>query len=440
MGTGVTTIALALLAWKLGGAGAGRILGTVLALKMVVYVVLSPLITAKADKLPRRSWLIAMDLVRAGMVALLPFVTEVRDVYLILLVVYACSAGFTPVFQAAIPDVVPDEDSYNRALSLSRIAYNLEALLSPVLAAALLKVLSFNNLFVLDALTFAASALLVLSCRLPRAERGDRPDNWWYNARFGVTAYLRTPRLRAILLMYTAVASASAMVIVNTVLYVRDALGGDESQTAVAYGAAGLGSMLVAFLLPAWLRRAHARTVLLSGCALLAAGLWLCLLRPPWPLFLALWFCIGVGLSIVQTPVGAVVRRSCNDSDTSAYFAAQFSLSHLCWLGAYLLAGWVGAQAGFATAATVLAAVATVGAVCAWRVYPNPDADILEHTHTAIIHDHPHSADEHHQPHLGHSHAHDTDAAHDHKHEHKAITHSHRFVIDHHHQRWPNTG
>ena len=50
----------------------------------------------------------------------MPFVTEVWQVYVLIVLVNACSAGFTPTFQATIPDVLDDEPSYTRALSLSR--------------------------------------------------------------------------------------------------------------------------------------------------------------------------------------------------------------------------------------------------------------------------------------------------------------------------------
>ena len=54
----------------------------------------------------------------------------------IALLVFLPAAAFTPTFQATIPDVLPDEKDYTRALSLSRLAYDLESLVSPMLAAA----------------------------------------------------------------------------------------------------------------------------------------------------------------------------------------------------------------------------------------------------------------------------------------------------------------
>lgn len=430
-GTGVTTIALALLAWKLGGAKAGQILGTALALKMAVYVFLSPVMAAKAQRLPRRRWLVTLDLLRGGLVLLLPLVTEVWQIYVIVVLVHLCSAGFTPVYQATIPDLVTNHDAYNKALSYTRVAYNLEHILSPLAAAALLHVMTFDTLFLLDAGTFVVSAGLVATVALPRPQEKDRADSVFRDALWGIQAYVRTPRLRAVFAMYLTVACASSMVIVNTVVYVGEYLAGSESETALAYGAAGCGAIVAALLLPAWLRRSTPRMVFLCGAVLLVLALVATASTPGWRGFLVLWCLIGGGLSICQTPVGAVIRDSCNPGDSPAYFAASFSLSHLCWLGGYLIAGFTGAYLGFAASALFLAGLAVVGLVLLWRIYPNPDPLELEHTHEALTHDHAHAHDEHHR-HAGH------EGAHSHAHTHEPVTHSHRYVIDLHHPRWPN--
>jgi MFS family permease len=68
-GTGLSTVALALLAYDLSGARAGAVLGTALALNMVAYVTLAPAFGALAQRLPRRSLLVGLDLVRAALVA-----------------------------------------------------------------------------------------------------------------------------------------------------------------------------------------------------------------------------------------------------------------------------------------------------------------------------------------------------------------------------------
>ena len=171
VGTGLSTVALGLLAYDLAGADAGAVLGTALAIKMVAYIGIAPLAGAYADKFPRKRLLVGMDIIRAGVALLLPFVDAVWQIYLLIFVLQSASAVFTPTFQATIPDILPDEEEYTKALSLSRMAYDLESLVSPVLAAALLVTISFHWLFAGTAIGFVVSAMLVvrherLPCRV----------------------------------------------------------------------------------------------------------------------------------------------------------------------------------------------------------------------------------------------------------------------------------
>ncbi len=433
-GTGLATVALALLAYDLAGGGAGVVLGTALALKMAAYVGIAPLIGGLAHRLPRRALLIGLDIARAAAVACLPFVTEIWQVYLLIFVVNAFSAGFTPTFQATIPDVLPDEARYTRALSLSRLAYDLEALLSPTVAAAALVVLSYDALFAANALAFLASALLVLSVRLPAPAAHERAPGAWHNIGFGVRAYLATPRLRGLLALSLAVAAAGAMVIVNTVVYVRDRLGGTDSDTALAFAAAGAGSMAVALMLPRLLDRLPDRPVMLSGGLVLTAGLLAGLAGPGLFALLAVWFVLGAGASLVQTPAGRLLRRSARAGDRPAVYAAQFALSHACWLIAYPLAGWLGAAFDFMTACSVLGVITLAATAAALALWPAHEPAELAHEHAAIGHEHLHVHDAHHQ--------HDHEGwegpePHRHPHRHARLRHSHAYVIDLHHPVWP---
>ena len=168
VGTGLTTVALTLLAYDLAEEKAGVVLGTALAFKMVAYVVFAPIIGGMAHRFPRKPLLICLDLVRAGIVLLMPFVTAVWQIYLLIFLLNLFSAGFKPVFAATIPEILPDEAQYTKALSYSRLAYDLENLLSPTLAGIALLFFSYTGLFVANSAAFLVSALLILLCALPR--------------------------------------------------------------------------------------------------------------------------------------------------------------------------------------------------------------------------------------------------------------------------------
>ena len=433
-GTGLSTVALALLAYDLAAGDAGVVLGTALALKMIAYVGVAPIVGALAHRVSRRRLMVALDVARAALVGCLAFVDALWQIYVLIFLLNACAAGFTPTFQATIPDILPDEQQYTRALSLSRLAYDLENLLSPTLAAAALAVITFEGLFAANALTFLMSAALVLSVTLPGPRPSERAGGVWRGITLGARAYLKTPRLRGLLALSLAVALAGAMVIVNTVVYVRDRLGGSESDTALAFAASGAGSMVIALALPRILDRHSDRPFMLAGGCLLVLGLAVGIAGPGFVGLLIVWFGLGAGASLIQTPAGRLLRRSAHEQDRPAIYAAQFSLSHACWLVAYLLAGYLGATLGLDATFAVLAVSTLVATLAAVVLWPARDPLELEHRHDAVRHEHLHVHDEHHQ------HIHEGwegPEPHRHPHRHAPIRHSHAYIIDDHHPIWP---
>ncbi len=420
LGTGLLTVALALLAFDLAGEGAGVVLGTAFAIKMVAYVVLAPLAAALTARLPRRAILVGADLIRAGIALMLPFVSEVWQVYGLIFVLQAASATFNPAFQATIPDVLPDEGEYTRALSLTRLAYDLETLISPALAGLALLFFTFDALFVGTALGFLASALVILRTPLPAPDATvDRP----FSERLtrGLRLYLATPRLRGLFALNFAAAAVGAFVLVNSVVVVRSLFGGDEAALALAMAMFGAGSMAAALALPGLLERVRDRPVMLSAATVLALlGALTALLGATealsWTGVLVMWVAIGVVYSAVLTPAGRLIRRSAHVEDRPALFTAQFALSHLGWLVTYPLAGWLGSALGLWPALGIAALLAALAILAALRLWPVGDPEVVAHAHPDLPPDHPHL---------------------------KGATgdrHAHALVIDDEHRVWPTDG
>ncbi len=373
-GTGLATIALGLLAYDLAGDAAGLVLGTALTIKMVAYVVVAPLAAAIAEQIDRRKMLVVLDLVRAAVALCLPFVSEIWQVYVLIFVLQSASAGFTPTFQATIPDVLTDERDYTRALSLSRLAYDLESLLSPMLAALLLLFVSFDTLFLGTGLGFVASALLVVSVILPSPKPSGRTGIYDRTTR-GIRLYLSTTRLRGLLALSWCAAALSSMVIVNTVVLVRSDLGLSESAVAIALAGFGGGSMLAAFALPPLLDRFPDRRVMLSGSTIatstMAAAAFVSMSDLlSLPALTTLWAIAGFGYSMTLTPSGRLLTRSAGPEDRPALFAAQFTLSHACWLVLYPMAGWLMTRYGATTALTGMTCAAVLGLTTALMIWP----------------------------------------------------------------------
>ncbi len=425
-GTGLTTVALGLLAYELAGTGAGAVLGAALTIKMVTYVTVAPVAAGYAGRVPRRLLLVTLDLARALVVLALPFVDQVWQIYLLIAVLQSASAAFTPTFQAVLPDILPAEGDYTRALSAAQLASTMETLLSPMLAAMLLSVISFHWLFTGTAIGFVASAALVVTTRIPDAIRSPLTGVCDRTAA-GMRIFAATPRLRGLMGLNLVVAAVGSVVMVNTVNFVRDALGGSQAEVAVVLAANGFGTMAAALALPRILDRTGERPIMTLGATVSGTGLISAIALSSagdsgwrWPIALTVWAVIGAGAGLILTPAGRVLRRSSRPPDRPALFAAQFSLSHLCWLIAYPIAGWLATTTNFTTAWLVLAALAAIGAATAARCWPRPDPDALEHTHHGDEIDPAHVHD-----------AHPVGAG--------RYRHTHMFVIDDNHRRWPIT-
>lgn len=395
LGSGLATVALGLLAYDLAGGNAALVLGTVFAIKMLANVMVAPLAGALADQVPRRAALVGLDIARAAVAVALPFVTEAWHVYALIAVLQIASASFTPLFQATIPDILPDERRYTNALSLSRLAYDLEMVLAPLLAAVLLTIVSFDLLFLGTSAGFVASAVLIVSVALPQAVRSETTLPFRTRSVRGLRMYLATPRLRALLALNLAVAAAGSMVLVNTVVLVQGPLGRDATDVALSMAAFGVGSMGVALLLPRILDRLPERDLMtcaaaLSGGALLGLSIWVAWSGLTWSGLLVAWVLVGMGYSCVLTPSGRLLRRSSHPEDRPSIFAAQFALSHACWLIAYPLAGGLQTWGGTAAALAVLGAVAVTASGLARGIWPDPDRESLHHAHPELPKDHPH--------------------------------------------------
>lgn len=210
------------------------------------------------------------------------------------------------------------------------------------------------------------------------------------------------------------------MVIVNTVVLVQAEFGLTQRATALALAAFGGGSMLSAFVLPRLLDRIADRRAMFAGALVLVTGLALGIIVQNYTMLLPLWFVLGIGYSLAQTPSGRLLRRSSQPEDRPALFAAQFALSHACWLLTYPIAGWLGATVGLPFTFGALALIAIIALVAATRLWPTDDPAEIEHVHDALGPDHPHVAGA------------DRVAG--------GHRHVHTFVIDSHHQEWPRSG
>jgi MFS family permease len=367
--TGIATVALAILAFDLTGDESGSVIGTALSIKMLAYVVAAPISAALTERLPRKQLLIALDLIRAASLGLLPFATSAEQLYALVFVFALASATFTLVYMTVVPYLLGEAEDYARSLARSRIASELDGAIGPMLAAGLLVVATVTGVFVIAAAGFLISALLVWRADLPR-HTTRRAGGFLRKALRGPRLFVAEPQFRAILALDVAMALASAMVMVNTVVIIQGMFDLDVEAAATAFFVFGAGSVAGALVVSATLSRIPERLVMLAGAALITLALLGGALADFAVTLLAIWAALGVGVALALTPASWVIRRVAPPEDLQTLFAAQFSITNICLLLAYSAAGWAGAELGIVTTFLLFGAAAGVATLLAAWLWP----------------------------------------------------------------------
>ena len=372
LGSGVTTVGLALFAYQLtGGASATAVIGNALFLRILAFLIFSQPAGVIADRVSRKKILIIADVVRFALLALFPFITEVWQVYLLIFLINAVTAFFTPTFEASIPEVV-GEEHYVKALSYSRVAVDIEAVAAPAIAGLLVVLLGVRWVFWFDAVTYLVSAALVLFAVVPFVAKKAVPLSakvFFSEIQTGTRILLREPSLRQALILSFAEATAGAAAIVATVAYVRDALEKGDTAFALTMAALGLGSTVAAILLGRATgryeqgadtkidlhgrRHIWAQRALIFGGVLLGAILLPGFLVPPLFIFAVLWFLNGAGQALIAIPSSTLLAEHADETERGRAYAAHFALTHACWLVTYPAIGYAAVYFGTPVTFTV---------------------------------------------------------------------------------------
>ena len=353
LGSGLATIAISLLAFDLTGQNAALILSGLFTIKMLVYVIFSPFAGAIADKFDTKKYLIIQDVIRAIAAFGLIFVSEIWHLYIIIVLIYLSTAAFTPIYQSAIPKIFKDETDYTKALSLFRIAQDMENILSYALATLLLLFLNYNLLFVGTFIGYFVSALLISGIIFPFLSKtsGEKENNFSINLTLGIKRYLSISELRGLMFLNLAVSAGGSMILVNTIILVRLSLELSEIAFSITMLLFGAGCIFAAIIIPYLSKEMTASRIMLAGSNLIsiifvALAFWLILFDFIWFVLLLAWFISGFGYTLLLTPMGRVIRMVSSVDEFSQVYSAQFSLSHLCWLFMYPLSGYLMTTSG----------------------------------------------------------------------------------------------
>lgn len=369
LGTGVAVVALSLLAFDLAGdeQGSAAVIGTALSIKTLAYVIGAPVAAAMLSGLARRPLLVALDLVRAAALLLLPLVTAAWQLYTLIALFTLASAAFTPAYQATVPALLPDPSDYAKSLSRSRLVGELEGVVSPLIAAGLLAAVSLRGVFLATMSAFLISALLIARTRLPAAREHHRARR---GLGLGFAVLFTDPALRMLVPLALAAGAGTAVAMVETVPLVRGRFGLGAEEAAFALAVFGGGAVAGALALPRVLGLVPAATVMLTGGAAVSVALAAAITIKLFITLLAFWAIIGLSVTLTQAPALAVIRDAVAVGDRQRVYAAHVSITTAAAGICFAITGAISTMSALADATAALAAIAaaaTLGAASLWR-------------------------------------------------------------------------
>jgi len=275
VGDGIALVALVLLVQE--AEGTGTAVG-VLLLASSLPRFLGPLAGIVADRVEQRTLMVLCDV---GNAAIFATISWSRPSFGVLLVLVAASAVldtlFAPAGRSAVPALV-DGDDLLRANAWMGTSLNLQVALGTLFGGILVAAIGVRGALAFDAVSFAASALLLVGLPPLRSTSTGTPAGFLAVGREGLSFAWRTRVVRRFLIVLFLGVAFAAVDNVALVFLVRETLGGGPIAFGLVSAAFGVG-MISASLGLSIRRTSVAVTTLLivawltSGFGTVATGL-----------------------------------------------------------------------------------------------------------------------------------------------------------------------
>lgn len=347
-GTQVTAVAVPLLAVLVLHASAFEV-GLLVAAQTVAFLLIGLPAGVWVDRLPRRSMLIATDLLRTIFLLAIPVAWLFDSVPLWLLYVVVLVVGFCTVFSEIayvgyLPSIVqPDE--ITSGFAAVDVAFKSTVVGGPALGGSIVRMIGAPIALTVDAFSYLVSALLVLA--IPRHEppRDSAERNVWREMGEGLGLVLRHPMLRRLAVTGALTSAFEMALLAIQPIFLLDGLAVGALEYGVVLAVGAIGGLLGAILAsPVAKRLGEIRTMWLVPFVTAPFGLALPLAHRGWSvgIYALAGAVVYFGAAIYNIAQLGYRQKLCPDSLRGRM---NGSMRFLMW-GAMPLGGLIGGALG----------------------------------------------------------------------------------------------
>jgi MFS family permease len=370
LGDGIYFVAIAWEVYRLSNSPTAlSVVAVAWSLPMVAFVLLGGVVT---DRFDRRLVMIAADIVRGlaiGGMGILSATGAIRIWHLVVLAaVYGIGqAFFNPAFGAIVPELVPD-DLLVEANSLNASARPLaERLMGPAIGGVIVALVGASTAFLVDATTFAVSAVAVAFIRTRPVSRPTEKISTVADIKEGF-AFVRSQTW----LWATLVAASFTLLFVMgpfqvlVPFVVKNELGGGAHDLGLVFAAGGVGSILAGITMGQIGLPRHHVLFMYAAWAFGVSLMWpYAIMNAPWQAMVTefvAWASFAAGMVVWNTLMQRLVPRHLLGRVTSLDWLISTGLMPLSFAATGPVSEAIGLDATF-IASGFLGAIATFGVI-----------------------------------------------------------------------------
>lgn len=319
------------------------------------------------DRVSRRWILVVSDAVRAGVFLALPFTTTALQVVMLAFAAGIATSLFRPAVYAGLPNLVSDRD-LPEANGILQTADNLTWTIGAAVGGALVGATSPDVAYIVNAVSFAVSAILILRIRQPFEEAEREPSRGGWGDLFeGLAVAARSRALLTVLVAWSVVMLAQAGVNVSEVVLAKQVFDGGDFGYGILVAATGLGLVLGSLFGGTWIAQRGLTIPYVASIGLMALGLGAAAVAPNvWVAALVI-IAAGAGNGVAVIANALLVQRGAPDRLRGRAFTIVMSMGYAV-LGVGMIAAGpltnaIGARAVWGISAGLTAVGALVGFV-----------------------------------------------------------------------------
>jgi MFS family permease len=291
------------------------------------------------DRLPRKSLMVASDLVRAAIFCVLPFVGSPGAIVALASLAGFATGFFRPAVYAGLPNLV-DERDLPAANSLLQAVENVSWTIAPPIAGLIVAAWGPHAAYWVNAASFLFSAVLILGIARRFLQVGAALSRGhWRDLADGMRFVLRARPLLTVLIAWTIGTAGIALIDVGEPFLAKDTFSAGDFGYGLMFGSIGLGLALGSFGAGLSVERRPIGMVYGGTIALAAIGYGLGAVSPNVWVAAACCVVAGIGNGGANVCNALLVQRGAPDAVRGRAFTVIMSTNYVFFGIGFVVAG-----------------------------------------------------------------------------------------------------